>query len=436
MVGSSLEVLRDPWAFDNGRFARYGAVFRARVLGRVSVSLVGPDLLKQALLDRGRKLSSAEGWGHSLDGLFQNGLMLRDFDDHQRHRKLMQFAFRGVARRGYHEALERGVAEQLEKWDQDEPFEAYPRIKAALFEQSGRMLLGVEPSARLSALNKSFAAMIRASVALLRWPIPGTPWQRGQRGRRRLEAFFREELPKRRAGGGEDLFSVLCAASDEDGTALSDEEIIDHMIFLLFASHDTTATALTTLVDELTRAPRLQDRAARECELLATRYGGVLPFDALGELEFLDLCIREALRLNPPVPYIMRRTVSACPFGGHELPAHTPVVVHVRTTQHDPKLWPEPLAFEPDRYRDEEEGRERSPYASVPFGGGAHRCIGADLAKQQIKVFMFHLLRRYRVQRVEAEATPWRRLPLPVPANGLPVRVIPRGSGTTSTIMD
>jgi len=139
--------------------------------------------------------------------------------------------------------------------------------------------------------------------------------------------------------------------------------------------------------------------------------------------------MREALRLNPPVAYLARSTVSPCVIDGHELPGNTPLILHVSTVQHDPELWPEPFCFDPDRFApDQEEPKcPRPTHTWAAFGGGAHRCIGAELARQQIKVFMFHLLTRYRVERVATKATAWRRLPLPAPVDGLPVRLRPAG---------
>jgi cytochrome P450 len=280
-------------------------------------------------------------------------------------------------------------------------------------------------------LLRCFTRLIAASVAVVRRRIPGTTWQRGLHARRELAAFLRTEIPSRRDGAGQDLFSRLCNASDEDTQArFDDDEIIDHMMFLLFAAHDTTTSAITAMLDELTAAPELLARASDECRALERdaeldlQLGpDALAWRQLDQLETVERCFREALRVSPPVPYIVRRTVRPCTLGGHQLPARTPVAVLIRGSLQDPTIWSAPERFDPDRYAPERAEDHRHRHAWVPFGAGAHRCIGADLALQQAKVFCHQLFRRFDIERVCAPPTKWRRVPLPMPIDGLPLRL-------------
>jgi cytochrome P450 len=395
---------------------------------RSIVVLGSTELASRLLLDRERTLSSKFGWGHYLGGLFDGGLMLRDFDEHRIHRGIMQAAFRGPARAGYHDTMDRQFAATVEGWAAAPgPMRFYSAIRRALIEQAGVAFLGLEPGPHIELASRCFDAIRTATMAVVRRNIPGTIWARGLRGRRELGALLRSHIPARREGDGRDLFSALCQAQDEHGERFDDEAIIDHLIFLLFAAHDTTTSALTTMIDELSLAPELQQRAAQECLAVRGDAPRSLGWDELDQFEFVDRCFREAIRLTPPVAYILRRTVRECPIGGHELPEGTPTTLVVNQVHRDPNIWTEPDRFDPDRFSPERGEDRQHPHAWVPFGGGAHRCIGAEFARQQVKLFCYHLFSRVRVERVRPGRTAWREVPIPMPKDGLPVRLIVQG---------
>ncbi|MCA9701105.1 MAG: cytochrome P450, partial [Myxococcales bacterium] len=309
-------------------------------------------------------------------------------------------------------------------WDRGRDFPIYPAIKRALLEQAATVFLGVPLGADAELIGRCFTDMIAASLTLVRREIPGTAWRRGMVARRRLAAFLRGELPRRRdpaAAALPDVFSLLCRAEDEHGDRFSDDEVVDHMIFLLFAAHDTTASGLTALLEHLARDPALQEQARQQSLALGLGPGQPLAHEHLDALELVDRCFRETLRLTPPVPYLMRRTVRACPLGEHQLPARTPMAVNVWLTHTDPSRWPEPERFDPDRHLPEH-GPPREQQGWIPFGAGAHRCIGADFARQQVLTFCHHLLMHCRISAVGPPAD-WQWVPLPRPKNGLPLRL-------------
>jgi cytochrome P450 len=434
IIDQTFAYLADPWGFDDALARRFGPVTRTRILGRTTIATTDIDLAGEVLVDRARCYSSTHGWGHFLGELFPRGLMLRDFDDHARHRKILKAAFTRPAREGYQALINRATSQTLTDWAAQPSLQFYPAIKRALLDQGTQVFLGLDSKQHGELLLRCFTRLIRASVAVVRRRIPGTAWQRGIRARRELAAFLRAEIPNRRGGDRQDLFSRLCNAQDDDTAArFDDSEIVDHMTFLLFAAHDTTTSALAAMIDELTAAPELLERANHECRTLAhdAELGPELGPDALSwrqleQLEYVERCFREALRVSPPVPYIVRRTVRPCSLGGHELPARTPVSVLVRGPMNNPAIWTAPERFDPDRYAPERAEDHRHRHAWLPFGTGAHRCIGADLALQQAKVFCHQLFRRFDIERVSPPPTPWRRVPLPMPSDGLPLRLRPR----------
>jgi cytochrome P450 len=136
------------------------------------------------------------------------------------------------------------------------------------------------------------------------------------------------------------------------------------------------------------------------------------------------MAFKEAMRINPPVPSIPRRAVRPFEFGGYHFPAGTHASANPLFTHGMPDIWPEPLVFDPMRFT-EEASRGRHKFAWVPFGGGAHMCIGLHFAYMQAKCFVYHLLTRARVSVGDGYTPNWQMWPIPKPRDGLPVQLTP-----------
>jgi cytochrome P450 len=134
------------------------------------------------------------------------------------------------------------------------------------------------------------------------------------------------------------------------------------------------------------------------------------------------MAFKEAMRINPPVPGIPRAAARDFHFQGHDIPAGTRVVVSTMFTHRMPKLWPEPLKFDPMRFTDEE-ARARHKYAWVPYGGGAHMCLGLHFSYMQAKSFFYHLLTTTKVSLPHHYLPRWQMWPIPKPSDGLPIQI-------------
>jgi cytochrome P450 len=195
------------------------------------------------------------------------------------------------------------------------------------------------------------------------------------------------------------------------------------MNFLMMAAHDTITSSVTSMVWLLAANPEWQDKL-REEMLRVSPAGRGVGHNALGELELTEMAFKESLRLIPPVPSIPRRAMKEFEFGGHRIPAGTPVGINVNYTHHMAEYWPEPKKFDPMRFAPEAV-RGRHKYAWVPFGGGAHMCLGLHFAYMQAKIFLHHVLTTHRIT-MDAGYTPeWQAWPIPKPKDGLPVTFEP-----------
>jgi len=423
IVGNTFRMLRDPAAFGRGMVERHGQIYRNRALGGTSVNLLGPDANELVLFDRDRLFSSEQGWGPLLNLLFPRGLMLMDFDKHRADRKTLSVAFKPEPMRHYATQLDAGIAGRIGAWG-GHTLRFYDAIKKLTLDLAATSFLGVELGAEADRINQAFVDEVQASVAPVRSPLPGTMMRKGVKARAYLVDWFKSEIPARRhgarGGNGEDFFSQFCRAVDDDEQPLSADAIADHMNFLMMAAHDTITSSATSLVMLLARNPDWQERLRDEVAAL-DRDAPLA--DQLDRLVLTEYAFKEALRLMPPVPSLPRRALRDFSFGGYDIPAGTSVGVGVMYTHFMPEHWPDPARFDPMRFTPEaSKGRHR--FAWVPFGGGAHMCLGLHFATMQMKLLIAHLLTRYRIEADASAGDAWQLFPIPRPKDGLPVRLV------------
>ena len=295
-------------------------------------------------------------------------------------------------------------------------------MKQLTLDLAATSFLGTGIGPEVAEVTRAFVDMVAASIAPIRQPWPGTQMARGVKGRARIVAYFSEQIPIRRANGGEDLFSQLCRATHEDGALLSPQDIVDHMSFLVMAAHDTLTSSLTSFVAELAANPQWQEKLREEVMALGVAADAPTSFDHLEAMPLAEMAFKEAMRLRPPVPSIPRRATRDFSFGGYEIPAGALVGFNPLFTHHMPEIWPDPDAFDPLRFTDEAQ-RGRHRFAFVPFGGGAHMCLGLHFAYMQAKCFARHFLQNLSVSLPSGPSPDWQMWPIPKPKDGLRVTV-------------
>jgi len=423
VIGQTLDFIRDPLAFAREQHHRYGPVSRGHFLFEPRVFLTSPEGNEAVLTDRGHVLSAYGGWHPILGDLFPRGLMLRDGEDHRLHRRLMQPAFRAAALAGYLDRMNPRIERHLHAWSSSSALRFYPAIKRMTLDIAADVFLGLELQAEIDQVNRDFTDLVEASTAVLRLSTPWLAYGRGLRARRHLVAFLAARLPARRRAPGSDLFSQLAHAEDEQGQRYADDEVIDHLIFLMMAAHDTTTSALTTLAFVLARHPEWQARLAAQAGALG---GEGLSADRVAGAEQTEWALREALRLYPPLTSIVRRATAPLTVGGVVIPAGASVAIFPVWTQRNPDWWQAPDTFDPERFSPARQEHRRHPFAWAPFGGGAHMCLGLHFAEMQVKAVLHQLLQRFTLTVPQGYHMPYQLAPIAKPRDGLPLRISPR----------
>ena len=421
LVGNLFKFLRDPLA-NAQALELHGSVVRSRTFFE-TVSLFGPEANQFVLHDREGNFSNRGGWQYWIDAVFPGAIMAMDDPTHKHHRRIMQAAFKRSAMERYiadmGPVIERAVAAWPGSKDSTAaPMQAFPQVKALTLNIAARVFMGMVLGAEADRMNQAFVDTVQASLALVRRPLPPFGMWRGVRARRYLVKLMRSKLADKRAVEGPDLFSQLCHARSEDGEQFSDDEVVNHMIFLMMAAHDTTTSALTTMFYSLARHTEWQDRLRQDAQALAEPH---LRYADLAHCERTEWVMKESLRMYPPLTSIPRKAARDCSFGGFAIPKGTPVGVSPIHTHHMPAWWTEPTRFDPERFCPERAEHRRHAYSYLPFGGGAHLCIGQHFADMEVKAVMHQVLRRWRLSVPDGYRMPYQLVPIAKPRDGLPM---------------
>jgi cytochrome P450 len=420
LVGQTLPMFVDSLRFCRRAYRRYGSVSWTNVIGTPAAVVLGGEAISTVLANRDGTFSSARGWDYFIGPFFERGVMLMDAPEHRHHRLIMQQAFKRERLRGYLKRMHPAVARGVSRWPVDGELRVYDALKELTLDIATEVFVGGELGAEADALNRAFVDVVVAGQALIRAdvPIPGAKWHRGIASRRRLEEHFSALVASHRAGEGEDLLSVLCRAESEDGQRFSDADVVNHMIFVLMAAHDTSTITLAMMIYHLAREPEWQERLRAESEGLGTESPSYEELDSLGSI---DLVFRETLRMNAPVGMIARRAMRDAEIDGYFVPAGTLLMLQIYPTHRMEPWWPDPDRFDPTRFSPERAGEPGPRDAWLPFGGHAHKCIGMHFGSMEVKAILHRLLLTRRFSVAPDYVPPLAAGTGPYPADGLPV---------------
>ncbi len=420
VLGRTIEILFDSTSFSQRIYDRFGPLSWTRGAGVNILLALGPDATQSVLINADKAFSQT-GWEFFIGPFFRRGLMLLDFDEHLLHRRIMQEAFTRPRLAAYLQNADALVRSDLNNWPASGTIRAYPTLKRLSLDIASEVFMGGPSNADDARLQKAFIDTVRAGVSMLRVPVPGGRWKRGLEGRAVLEDYFRAQLPAKRAADSDDLFSALCHVKTEDGETFSDDDVVNHMIFLMMAAHDTSTITTSAVLAALAAHPEWQEKAREQSLAL----DGELTLEALDQLTVLDLVIKESLRLVAPVPSLARKAIKDTELLGHYIPAGTFVSISPWFSHYMKEYWTDPETFDPERFAEPRCEDKKHRFAWVPFGGGAHKCIGMYFGTQEVKMLLHHFLRRYRWTTTPGYQVPWDLVALPMPADGFPLQLHP-----------
>lgn len=421
-----LKLFRDPCTYPRLLHKTYGDVVALAQGDPPYVMVFGPklnvQLLSQPALFEVGKGKILPGLNDTAAGrLLLFNLMNMNGELHKRHRRLMQPAFHTRQVGQYHDDMVALTTTMLERWQSLSHIELYAEMKQLTRLIAVKTLFGISDEqeiAHIGALFQQFQAALARLLYTPRIDVPGLPYHRTLKRASELESVLRSLIAhKREDGKSNDVLATLVQAHDEDGSKLTDDELVSHTLSLYAAGHVTSSTALTWTIFLLHQHPRILSALLAEFD--DKMHGGAPALASLQQCSLLDSVIKESLRLVPPTPTSMRIAAAPCEVGGFAVPKGAIIFFSPFVTHRDPSLYAEPDCFQPERWAT----LSRTPYEYLPFAAGPHRCLGAEFALLEIKVVLALLLWRFRLA-----VTPHARIEPKgsglSPAYGVPMRIV------------
>ena len=401
----------DPLGLLLDAYERHGPFFTLRILSTRQAFMIGPEANHHVLVSHAADFRWRDGGFGQLIPLLGDGMLTIDGDFHRRSRKIMLPSFHREQIAAAQTTMEQEADRAVGAWRAGEQVDLYEWARALALRIAMRALFGFAPEGAERAAARDFEialAFYGRDYILQTLRGPRTPWARMRAARTRLDRLIYAEIDRRRAGGdrGLDVLSLLLDAVNEDGHGLTDTQIRDQVMTLLFAGHDTTTATIAFLFHELARHPEEDARLAEDPDRL-------------------ERVIDETLRLYPPAWVGPRRTVREVTFAGHAIPAGLPVAYSSYVSHRLPHVFEDPHAFRPDRMAPE--ARAALPRgAYVPFGAGSRICLGMRFGQAEIRVIARRILRDFRLVAEPGAKLEIRQTPTLGPRRGMPMTVAAR----------
>ena len=392
---------RDPLGLLSGWARRYGDIFHYRAF-HIHVFFVNhPDAIESVLVSNSRDFVKGRGL-QANRRLFGNGLLTSEGDFWLRQRRLCQPSFHRERVESYARFMVSCTERMLEGWQEGQTRDFGADMRQLTLGIVTKTLFGVEIGDKTREVGLALKPVMdfnsrgRILIPLFRF-LPAPNNVRYRLAVRRLDGIVWAIIRERLAHGeeGNDLLSSLLAARGENGEKMSHRQLRDEVMTLLLAGHETTSLALCWTFYLLARHPEVERKLLEEIESIV---GERSPASAdLPKLGYAARVLKESLRLYPPAYAMARVALRDCEIGGYRVPRGSSVVISPWITQRDPRFFPSPEAFEPERWT-EDFARSLPKFAYFPFGGGPRVCIGAGFATVEATLLMVTILQRFHLE--------------------------------------
>jgi cytochrome P450 len=354
------------------------------------VMVSSPELVKHVMTADATVLSGGSANRDLEPFVGPRSLLLLDGEEHVRHRRLLMPPFHGERMRAYTTLMAEGTRAAVATMPTREPFAIHPYTQQIALEVILRAVFGLGAGDAKERMARVILAYLEPPSPILMFlpkvDVPLSPYRGFLRRRDAVDREIFALLGARGSGAAEpndDILSLLLAARDEAGEAMTDQELRDELMTLLIAGHETTATALAWAVERLAAHPDALERAAADARAVDDP-------EALTRCEYLDAVVKETLRMRPVFPDVVREARTEWRLGDWMLPPKTRVSPCIHLAHHRRETWDDPSVFRPERFI----GARIDPYAWFPFGGGTRRCLGMAFAMHEMKIVLGTFLRQ------------------------------------------
>ncbi len=429
-----LPLLRDPITYMMSLYNTYGDVVTLAEGSTDFVFVFSPEYNRQILSDQALFYNGEVNAPGSVIKLPRDTAAIRLFSGittmnggkHTQQRRLLMPAFHKKRIEALRDQMLALTEKHLTSWHVGQDIDLLREMKSLTLSVAVQTILGLDPEREGDRVRGIMGRWLKLAlspwVVALPFDVPVLPFGRMLGMAERLEVEIRSMIERKRAqgaasGDGTDALSMLLQAHDEDGTRLTDDELIGQTTALFVAGHETTASALTWTLFLLAQHSRVLHDLLNE--LNGKLHGDAPTAEQMYDLPLLDAVIKESMRLLPPGLWFLRVAMEPTHFGPYSIPEGTRVLWSPAVTHRRPDLYLDPTAFKPERWQ----AINPSPYEYLPFGAGPRRCLGATFATMEMKLVLSVILQRYRLRLPQNARIDLGGSPLATPKQGMPVRL-------------
>jgi cytochrome P450 len=365
-----------------------------------------------------------EGAGGAMQQL-STGLVFENGERHRQHRRLVMPAFHKKYIEGYRDDMVALTEQTMAQWQVGGVRDIKADMHELTMQIANKTLFG------LDTVEENLGGLIAQWLALMVHPLgrifpfdlPGFPYRRLVKASEDVATKIAAIIARKRTrAAGSDVLSTLLETHDEDGNALTDDEVVGQTNLLFVAGHETSANTLTWTLFFLSQNPKLLADVVEECE--GVLHGAAPRIEQLGQLPLLERVIKETLRLMPPLTWTTRTAQEPFEIGPYHRPAKSTVMYSHFMTHRIAEVFEQPHTFMPERW----ETINPSPYEYIPFSAGPRLCVGATFAMMEMKIVLPMILQRYQLALAPNAKVDYQVLPTLSVKNALSMTIQPRGA--------
>uniref|UniRef100_A0A2P2IZ72 Uncharacterized protein MANES_02G058500 n=1 Tax=Rhizophora mucronata TaxID=61149 RepID=A0A2P2IZ72_RHIMU len=421
--GQTTEFLKQGPNFMKTQRSRYGNFFKSHILGCPTIVSMDPELNRYILMNEGKGF--VPGYPQSmLDILGKCNIAAVHGSTHKHMRgALLSLINPTMIREQLLPKIDEFMRSHLSNWD-NKIIDIQVKTKEMALLSSLKQIASIDSGPISQAFMPEFFKLVLGTLSL---PIdlPGTNYRRGFQARKNILGMVRQIIAERRASKEphNDMLGCLMK-SEENRYNLTDDEIIDQIITILYSGYETVSTTSMMAVKYLNDHPRVLEELRKEHLAIREKKRPEDPIDLndLKSMRFTRAVIFETSRLATVVNGVLRKTTKEIELNGYVIPEGWRIYVYTREINYDPYLYPEPLSFNPWRWLEKEKGLESQSYLFI-FGGGTRQCPGKELGIAEISTFLHYFVTRYRWEEIGGDTL--MKFPRVEAPNGLHIRVSP-----------
>ncbi|PNT10642.1 hypothetical protein POPTR_012G115000v4 [Populus trichocarpa] len=416
------------------RTIKYGPVFKTSLMGENVVVMTGEASHRFIFSGRDNGIAAKLATS-ALAILGKNNIFDLYGSPHKLVRSAIMSFLNSECIQRYVSKMDSLVKEQvLQELNDKETVQVVLLMKKISFIATASLLFGLPEAKERDGLFKDFTIAVKGmwSIPL---NLPGSTFRKAVQARGRIFKLFTNLIAERKRGledgsmgSHDDVILCLLSLRDENGKTLPDEEIINNLIALMMASHDTTSVLLSLIVRELAKNASVYDKVLEEqneiAKVRSIASDGQLGWREIQKMRYTWNVAQELMRLTPPIIGNFRHAWRDTTFNGYDIPKGWQVFWLATSTHLDNKVFEDPVKFNPSRF-DTNSKSSVPPYTYIPFGAGPRVCPGAEFARTEVLLIIHHLITNYKwTAMVEDEIVV--RDPMPFPNKGLPVKIYPK----------